>query len=314
MALKPGEGITGKVFKLGKSALYSSLEEVAAAREDMNPANLRLLLQVNPKETLLQSVICSPLVVEGKVLGSLFVATSMVDAPFQQADLALLEAAASHIAVAMDKAQLHGQTRVRAITDGLTGLYNHAHFYQRLSEETERSGRYNHGFAVAMMDVDNFKRFNDSRGHQEGDKMLRLVADSIRAGLRRSDLAFRYGGDEFAAIMLHADAARARTVIDRINKRLARSLKQMNDEAAARVSLSAGVACFGDDGRTADELVRVADAALYSAKWAARTRHAAGDEYAIESLAPPAGDRRQMGMLSNDGRLPGRSSPRARRA
>ena len=128
--------------------------------------------------------------------------------------------------------------------------------------------------------------------------MLRLVADSIRSGLRRSDLAFRYGGDEFAAIMLRADAARARTVIDRINRRLAKSLKQMNDEAAARVSLSAGVACFGDDGRTAGELVRVADAALYSAKWAARTRHAAGEEYAIQSLAAPP-EASEMGLPSN---------------
>jgi diguanylate cyclase (GGDEF)-like protein/PAS domain S-box-containing protein len=186
-----------------------------------------------------------------------------------------------------ERERLHAELELRAITDSLTGLCNHAHFYQRLGEEIERSRRYNGGFAVAMMDVDNFKRFNDSRGHQEGDKMLRLVADSIRSGLRRSDLAFRYGGDEFAAILLHADAARARAVTDRINRRLAKSLKQMNDEAAARLSLSAGVACFAADGKTADELVRAADAALYSAKWAARARYAAGEEYAIESLAPP---------------------------
>jgi diguanylate cyclase (GGDEF)-like protein/PAS domain S-box-containing protein len=186
-----------------------------------------------------------------------------------------------------ERERLHAELELRAITDGLTGLYNHAFFYERLSEEIERSQRYNGGFAVAMMDVDNFKHFNDSCGHQQGDEMLRIVADSIRSGLRRSDLAFRYGGDEFAAIMLHADAARARTVIDRINRHLARSLKQMNHAAAARLSLSAGVACFGDDGRTADELVRVADAALYGAKWAAQTRHVVGCEYAIESLAPP---------------------------
>ena len=185
-----------------------------------------------------------------------------------------------------EQERLHAQLKVRAITDGLTGLYNHAHFFQRLSEETERSGRYNHGFAVAMMDVDNFKRFNDSHGHQAGDEMLRLIADSIRSGLRRSDLAFRYGGDEFAALLLNADAARAQAVIDRINRRLAKSLEQMNDGPAARLSLSAGVACFAVDGKTPDELVRAADAALYSAKWAAQARYAKGDEYAIESPAP----------------------------
>jgi diguanylate cyclase (GGDEF)-like protein/PAS domain S-box-containing protein len=185
-----------------------------------------------------------------------------------------------------ERRRLHAELELRVITDSLTGLYNHAYFYERLSEEIERSGRYNGGFAVAMMDVDNFKRFNDSRGHQMGDEMLRLIADSIRSGLRRSDLAFRYGGDEFAAILLHADAGRAAAVIDRINRRLAKSLRRMNDGAAARLTLSAGVACFANDGRTADELVRVADAALYGAKWVAQARYAGLDQYDIESLVP----------------------------
>jgi diguanylate cyclase (GGDEF)-like protein/PAS domain S-box-containing protein len=196
-----------------------------------------------------------------------------------------------------ERERLHAALEARAITDGLTGLHNHVHFYQRLAEEMERCQRYDDRFAVAMMDVDNFKKFNDSRGHQEGDKMLRLVADSIRSGLRGTDLAFRYGGDEFAAILLHADAARAATVMERIKRRLAKGLKQMNDGAASCLSLSAGVACFGDDGRTVDELVRVADAALYSAKWATRARYATSQECAIEALAaPPAMAAR--GMLS----------------
>jgi len=196
-----------------------------------------------------------------------------------------------------ERTRLQAELEVRVITDGLTGLYNHAHFYQRLAEETERSGRYNGGFAVAMMDVDNFKRFNDSRGHQEGDKMLRLVADSIRSGLRGSDLAFRYGGDEFAAILLHADAARARAVMERIKKRLAKGLAQMNDGAASCLSLSAGIACFRDDGSTPDALVRIADTALYAAKWAAQTRQVCGESYAVQSLMPPPA-MAASGMLS----------------
>jgi diguanylate cyclase (GGDEF)-like protein/PAS domain S-box-containing protein len=188
-----------------------------------------------------------------------------------------------------ERERLHAELEVRAITDSLTDLYNHAHFYQRLAEELERSKRYNHGFAVLMMDVDNFKHYNDSHGHQMGDEMLRLVADSIRSGLRRSDIAFRYGGDEFGAILPHTDSARARAVVERINRRITKSLKQMDDGATARLGLSAGVACFPDDGSTADELVRIADTALYSAKWAARARDVMEEGYAIESLAPPAG-------------------------
>ena len=183
-----------------------------------------------------------------------------------------------------ERARLHAELEVRAITDGLTGLYNHVHFYQRLAEEIERSNRYDHGFAVVMMDIDAFKRFNDSRGHQAGDKMLRLVADCIRAGLRRSDLAFRYGGDEFTAILLKADSSRAQAIAQRINTRIAAKLKDMGDAAAAWLGLSAGVACFPEDATTADELVRIADAALYEAKRLAWARGATGQEQAAQWL------------------------------
>jgi diguanylate cyclase (GGDEF)-like protein/PAS domain S-box-containing protein/putative nucleotidyltransferase with HDIG domain len=179
---------------------------------------------------------------------------------------------------------LHAELELRAITDSLTGLYDHAHFYQRLAEEIERSKRYKHGFALLMMDIDDFKRFNDSRGHKVGDEMLRLVARCIPAGLRRSDLAFRYGGDEFAAILPHADSSKAGAAVDRMNGRIARRLKQMDGDAAGRLSLTAGVACFPNDGTTADELVRIADAALYNAKWVARARDIMGQREDIQSL------------------------------
>ncbi|GAG03094.1 unnamed protein product, partial [marine sediment metagenome] len=146
--------------------------------------------------------------------------------------------------VEKERASLHAELELRAITDSLTDLYNHAHFYQRLAEEVERSNRYGHGFAVVMMDINAFKRFNDSRGHQAGDKMLRLVADCIRSGLRRSDIPFRYGGDEFAAILPNADSSRAQVVVNRINKRIAARLKEMNNPAAAWLGVSAGVASF----------------------------------------------------------------------
>ena len=188
-----------------------------------------------------------------------------------------------------ERARLQAELEVRATTDGLTGLYNHAHFYQRLAEELDRSKRYNHSFAVVMMDVDNFKLFNDSYGHQAGDEMLRLIADGIRPALRRSDIAFRYGGDEFAAILPHADSKKAQVVVNRINRRVTKSLKQMDGDIAARLSLSAGVACFPDDETTADDLVKAADVALYSAKSAAGVRSASETiELATATTAKPS--------------------------
>ena len=177
-----------------------------------------------------------------------------------------------------ERERLYAELEGRAITDGLTGLYNHVHFYQRLSQEIDRSKRYRRRFAVVMMDVDNFKCFNDSCGHQAGDDVLRRVADGIRSAMRRSDLAFRYGGDEFAAILLHADSAKAQTVTQRINRRITKIVKQMTGRLTGELGLSAGVACFPGDATTVDELVRIADAALYDAKRLLRAR-------AVEALA-----------------------------
>jgi diguanylate cyclase (GGDEF)-like protein/PAS domain S-box-containing protein len=182
-----------------------------------------------------------------------------------------------------ERATLHAELEVRAITDGLTGLYNHAHFYQRLAEEIDRSKRYSQRLALIMMDIDAFKHYNDSRGHQAGDVALRLIADCIRAGVRRSDTAFRYGGDEFAAILPHADSPRAQAVVNRINKRIAAKLKELDDPAAPWLGLSAGVACCPEDATTVDELVKIADAALYKAKRLARTRGVTVQEQPIDS-------------------------------
>ena len=200
-----------------------------------------------------------------------------------------------------ERKRLHAELEVRAITDGLTGLYNHAHFYQRLAEEIERSKRHNHGFAVVMMDVDAFKHYNDSRGHQGGDQALCLVGHCIRAAMRRSDIPFRYGGDEFAAILPHADSSKAQAIVNRINRRIGARLKENDDPAATWLGLSAGVACFPDYATTADDLVRMADTAMYDAKRLAWARGVMRQGQAIESPAPSpeALHETQLGMLSS---------------
>ncbi|KPK47442.1 MAG: hypothetical protein AMJ77_03170 [Dehalococcoidia bacterium SM23_28_2] len=191
-----------------------------------------------------------------------------------------------------ERERLYAELQIRAITDGLTGLYNHAHFYQRLGEEIERSRRYKHGFAVVMMDVDNFKQYNDSRGHQAGDGILRLLADCIRKAIRGSDIAFRYGGDEFAAIIVHADSSKAQAIVDRINSLVTTSLRKTTDRSAARLSISAGIACFPNDAKSADDLVRIADAAMYDAKRAARPHDVRTRREADRPLVPAAVSRR----------------------
>jgi diguanylate cyclase (GGDEF)-like protein/PAS domain S-box-containing protein len=199
-----------------------------------------------------------------------------------------------------ERERLHGELEARAITDSLTGLYNHAYFYQRLAHEIERSGRYGHRFALVMMDVDAFKHYNDSRGHQAGDEALRLVGECIRSAMRRSDLAFRYGGDEFVAILLNADVPRAQAVVRRVNRRIAARLKEVGDSAGAWLGVSGGIACFPEDARTVDELVGMADGAMYDAKRLAWARGVMGRGGAVQSVAWPVETLRetQTKMLS----------------
>ena len=194
-----------------------------------------------------------------------------------------------------ERERLHAELEVRAITDSLTGLYNHAHFFQRLAEEIDRSKRYGRGFAVVMMDVDKFKQFNDTRGHQAGDEALCLVAECVRSGLRRSDIAFRYGGDEFAALLLHADSSRAQAIAKRVKRCVTRRLEEANDPAAAWLGLSAGVACFPDDATTTDDLVKIADTALYDAKRLAHARNAIEQAQAAAPLAAAGAPDRRKG-------------------
>jgi len=198
--------------------------------------------------------------------GCLVLVTFSEGSSFQASDLDLLQAAAAQVALPLENAHLRAETELRAITDSLTGLYNRAYFRQRLSEEIERAKRYEPGVAVMVADIDNFKSYNDARGQAAGDKVLCLAADSIRSQMRRSDVASRYSGDEFAAILIHTDSARAQTILKRIAKSLASKLEELKDPATSDMTLSAGLACYPDDATTVDELVRLADLSLYSAK------------------------------------------------
>jgi diguanylate cyclase (GGDEF)-like protein len=159
-----------------------------------------------------------------------------------------------------------------AVTDGLTGLYNHRHFHERLTLEVERSQRSGLPLSLLMLDVDNFKQFNDTFGHPSGDEVLRQLARVLADTRRANDVVARYGGEEFAVILVDTAKFTAAKVAERVRERV-----YSNDfsEAAPRagtLSVSIGVATFPDDGVDVEALVRSADTALYAAKRAGRNR------------------------------------------
>jgi diguanylate cyclase (GGDEF)-like protein len=164
----------------------------------------------------------------------------------------------------------------------VTNLYNHRHIHQRLDEEIARASRTGKPFAVMMIDLDRFKLFNDTHGHPRGDEALRFVASQLRAALRTSDTIGRYGGDEFLAVLPDTTREDAQDTGKRIISMLAdRPFVADNPERSVALAISIGIAYHPDDGTTKDELVALADAALYDAK------RLGGNRAVPASAAPP---------------------------
>jgi diguanylate cyclase (GGDEF)-like protein/PAS domain S-box-containing protein len=158
-----------------------------------------------------------------------------------------------------------------SITDSLTGLYNSRHFYSQIEVEIERAQRYQRPLSLLLLDVDKFKLFNDTYGHLEGDRVLSGLAQVIRDCIRLSDSAYRYGGEEFVAILPETDSAEAIRVAERLRSSFAemKLTTMAGDETTMTVSI--GVSCFrsGDDAK---EFIRRADAGTYAAKWQGRNK------------------------------------------
>jgi diguanylate cyclase (GGDEF)-like protein len=160
-----------------------------------------------------------------------------------------------------------------AVTDGLTSLYNHRHFHERLALEVERSQRNGLPMSLLMIDVDHFKHYNDHHGHPAGDELLRQLARLMTDGRRANDFVARYGGEEFAIVLVDTPKLTAAQVAERLRDRVAGfGVAQAGTQPLGRVSISVGVASFPDDATSPEALVRAADAALYHAKHAGRDR------------------------------------------
>ena len=151
-----------------------------------------------------------------------------------------------------------------ALSDELTSLYNRRSFDLRLIEETSRSDRYKQELSLIMIDLDDFKRYNDTYGHQTGDKLLKEVAYMIRKSIRESDLAFRYGGDEFAVLLPVCDIKNAEHVAQRLVEKVSiHEFKNIEGQRLGRVTISCGVACY--KGKL-EAFVAEADKHLFAAK------------------------------------------------
>ncbi len=181
----------------------------------------------------------------------------------------------TYITMSRGRLRLAGAT----ITDPLTGLYNRRYLNDRLAEESSRTQRYGGRFAVAMVDLDDFKQVNETQGHAAGDTALRALGGFLMGNLRRVDLIFRYGGEEFVVVLPDTDGPAGAEGLLRLEQGV----------GTLRLSFSAGVASFPVDGRTPEVLLRRADARLRLAKRAGKGRVFWNDAGAEPLAADPAG-------------------------
>ena len=183
---------------------------------------------------------------------------------------------------------LYEQSQHLATTDGLTGLCNHREFQRRLGDEIERSQRYQHPFALLLIDIDHFKRVNDQRGHLTGDALLRDLAETICRGIRTIDVAARYGGEEFAVILPETSLEGARVVAERLRAQAAtpRIIGPAGQQLACSISI--GVATYPVDANRKERLIDAADKALYYAKYAGRNRVKTHQEFLRADFTQPA--------------------------
>jgi diguanylate cyclase (GGDEF)-like protein len=201
---------------------------------------------------------------EGQILGTLIVGQTSEPRTFSREQLGVLETIATQLALGVRNARLYGRARERANEDSLTGLFNHRYLHGRLEQEILRSGRTSQPLAVSLFDLNNFKAFNDNYGHQAGDEVLRYIATILNQSLRATDIAGRYGGDEFLVILPQSDEHGAQLLLDRVRRRIEEQAG--SGFLPVSIGISAGIAVWPRDGETKTDLIARADAAMYADK------------------------------------------------
>ncbi|HWR96790.1 MAG TPA: diguanylate cyclase, partial [Candidatus Methanoperedens sp.] len=253
-----GEGIAGRVAAEGRPLLVEEIERDERLRRPRRPRYRT------------GSFLVVPLRMRQRVIGVINLTEKEAELPFSAEDLDAVLTVTAHASWALQRSALHGRVRTlreQAVTDSLTGLANRRNLEARLREEAGRTRRQGSPFALSMIDLDDFKSFNDREGHPAGDALLAAIARVLRGAARDTDLVARYGGDEFAVVSPGAGAAEAQAFVMRIGEAIAAHRFGVPGlPEVGGVTFSAGVACFPEDADDPDAIVRAADAALYRAK------------------------------------------------
>lgn len=256
--IKLGEGVAGKVAAAEKPLLVPDVSRFKGYKDVIEG---------------IRSELSVPLKVKDKLIGVFNVESRKLNA-FDERDLRLLSILSTPVAITIQNARLHQQMKNLATTDELTGLYNFRCLQDRLGEEVKRAQRYERSLALIMADIDYFKNYNDAFGHPEGNKVLKILANILKANVREIDMVGRYGGEEFIVILPEADKEEAREIAERIRLKVERyqfiNGKSRSNEK--KLTLSLGVTSCFQESISPEGLIYKVDQALYQAKRKGRNR------------------------------------------
>jgi len=270
--VRMGEGIAGSVLSDGR-ALVTTMDQLGRQT-------------VPARRYKTKSFISYPIAIGARKIGVLNLADKIGGGAYDAADLSVIELVGPQIALALERAawqQRANQYQLMSITDPLTGLHNRRYMEARLAEELSRSRRYDYPMSFMMIDIDDFKLYNDRDGHQAGDRALEIIAQCLRAALRKVDVASRYGGEEFSILLPQTDLQEAGVIADRIRRKVSETrFPHGNAQPLGSVTVSIGLSSYSAALDSAEAVIRAADRALYHAK-----SHGKNRAYAYQSA--PAG-------------------------
>jgi diguanylate cyclase (GGDEF)-like protein len=258
----------GKSLLSGQAVLVENLSKEVFEGKFDTFRNLELLGDT-------KSFVGVPLAVQNKMIGVFLIAKDSI-AGFSYENLRLLFIIASEAALTIQNTRLYEQVYTSSITDGLTGVYNHKYFREQIELQVQKAQANKLSLSLALIDIDFFKSFNDTYGHQVGDIVLKEVAQLIRVSVPVDHLVARYGGEEFAVIMPDTSIADAVIFCEKIRARIAEYSFRADSTTVLKVTVSLGVACFPEHiqnfQRMVEELIDLADEYLYYSKDKGRNR------------------------------------------
>lgn len=253
--LRMGEGVAGKVAQNGAPILVTNIEE-GTFRERPNGAVYKT-----------KSFMSAPIKVQERIVGVINVADKKAgqDSVFTPTDLKILCTIVRQATIAIENADYYRKLEHLSMTDSLTGIFNHRYFIQTLDQEIARAKRYPNPLCLLMLDIDDFKSYNDFYGHLEGDRLLRDMGQHLKENLRGVDIVCRYAGDEFVVVLPETDIPDAQIIADKMKTTF------KNFKYETEVTISIGIAKYSANMDRRD-LIMKADQALYQAKRGGKNR------------------------------------------